>query len=54
MDLEGVVRATQGGDEILGMYFGKTFVWPDPWWDLWDEGTNVLWENVWRNQWSEG
>jgi hypothetical protein len=52
MDLRGVIKAMNDGTEIKGMFFGTTFLWPDPWSDIWDEGVAVIWENVWRNQWS--
>jgi hypothetical protein len=53
MDLVGVVEVQYQGQPILGLFFGEVFVWPDPWWDTWDEGTSVLWQNVWHNRWSE-
>ena len=52
MDLRGVVKAYNDGVEIKGMFFGNTFVWPDPWTDTWDEGVAVYWDSVWRNMWS--
>ncbi len=52
MDLIAVAAAVQGGTQILGMFHGKDFVWPDPWTDIWDEGTTVLWENVWHDRWT--
>jgi hypothetical protein len=53
LTVKDVVRCTNDGVEIYGIWLGTTFVWPDPWVDIWDEGTTVLWENVWHNQWSE-
>jgi hypothetical protein len=52
MDLNGVVRILYQGQDILGLFHGKDFVWPDPWTDIWDEGTNVYFENVWHDLWS--
>lgn len=54
MDLEGVTRVLYQGQDIFGLFHGEDFVWPDPWTDIWDEGSNVYWENVWHNQWSVG
>lgn len=52
MDLNDVAKAVQDGDEIVGIWFGTNFVWPDPWWDTWSDEGNTLWENTWRNAWS--
>ena len=52
MDLRGVTRAVNDGTEIKGIWLGTTFVWPDPWTDLWDEGVAIYWEDVWRNAWT--
>jgi hypothetical protein len=48
----GVHRMVNGEDEIVAMYCGTDFIWPDPWTDIWDEGVPVIWENVWRDKWS--
>ena len=52
MDFEGVTHVINDGVDIFGIFIGETFVWPDPWLDIWDEGSNVYWEDMWRNQWS--
>ena len=52
MDLRNVTRVVNDGTEIKGVWFGTTFVWPDPWVDLWDEGTSIYWEDMWRNAWT--
>lgn len=52
MDLIDVVAAKYDGTDILGIFIGTTFVWPDPWMDTWDEGSSVQWEVSWRDMWS--
>lgn len=52
MDFKDVIRVRNDNTEIYGVWLGETFVWPDPWRDIWEEGSNVYWENMWRNQWS--
>jgi hypothetical protein len=52
MDVRGVIRVVNDSTEIYGIWLGNTFVWPDPWTDIWDEGVVTVWENVWRNAWS--
>lgn len=52
MDLTAVSAAVQDGTPILGMFHGNDFVWPDPWTDIWDEGTLILWENAWHDRWT--
>lgn len=52
MDLVGVERAVEGGDELIAIYCGRVCVWPDPWTDLWDEGHSITWEAGWRDRWS--
>lgn len=52
MDLKGVTRIVHNGTEIKGLWFGNSFVWPDSWTDLWDEGGRVYWENVWADRWT--
>ena len=45
-------RNAVAGQPIVAVYCGDDFIWPDPWTDVWDEGTAVSWENVWRDKWS--
>ena len=52
MDLSGVTRVLYQGQDILGLFHGYTFVWPDPWTDIWDEGTNIYWDSLWHDLWS--
>ena len=52
MDFKDVTRAVNDGTEIKGIWIGNDFVWPDPWTDLWDEGTTIIWENAWRDAWT--
>ena len=49
---DGVIRAVNDGDDLTGIWFGTTFVWPDPWKDIWDDGAWTFWEDVWRNVWT--
>ena len=52
MDLNDVAQAVQDGEEIVGMWYGTVFVWPDPWWDIWADESPQLWEDVWHNAWT--
>lgn len=52
MDLRDVVKAVNAGTEIKGLFHGTTFVWPDPWTDIWDEGVSVFWDTAWHDAWS--
>lgn len=45
-------RATIGTEEVVALYVGDEFVWPDPWDDLWNDGCPTLWANGWRDIWS--
>ena len=49
---DGVIRAVNDGDDLTGVWYGTTFVWPDPWKDIWDDGAWTFWEDVWRNAWT--
>lgn len=35
MELKDVVAASCDNRKIVGMWLGRTFVWPDPWVDHW-------------------
>jgi hypothetical protein len=51
---KGVISAVCDSTPIVGIWFNDSFLWPDPWTDIWEEGgTAPLWQNEWRNQWSE-
>ena len=52
MDMVGVGKAVNDGEELIAIYCGKICVWPDPWTDLWDEGFPITWEKGWRDKWS--
>jgi hypothetical protein len=52
MDLVGVVEVKYQGQPILGLFHGKTFVWPDPWTDIWDEGSAANWDGNWHDMWT--
>jgi hypothetical protein len=52
MDLRDVGRAVCDDIEIQGIWFGATFVWPDPWTDIWDEMATVIWTGEWHDLWS--
>lgn len=52
MDLRNVTQVVNDGTPIKGIWHGTTFIWPDPWTDLWDEGATVYWEDRWRNAWT--
>lgn len=51
-DLRGATRCIYDGSEIIKIQFGESCIWPDPWIDLWDDGSVVYWENAWRDSWS--
>lgn len=52
--LAPVIRAVCDGAEIKGIWFGTSYIWPDPWTDIWEEGgAKPVWQNEWRNMWSE-
>ena len=52
MTTDDVVEAFYDGVEIFGIFIGTNFIWPDPWVDVWDEGSAVIWEPGWRDMWS--
>lgn len=53
MTLDDVIAIRYDGSDIHGLWIGETFVWPDPWIDVWDEGTSIVWDNVWHDAWTE-
>jgi hypothetical protein len=52
LDFRGVTRVRNDNTEIYGIWLGRTFVWPDPWTDIWDEGGGRYWEDGWHDLWS--
>lgn len=52
MDLVGTVEVKYQGQPIHGLFHGNDFLWPDPWTDIWDEGTAIVWEQRWHDRWT--
>ena len=52
LSLQGVTRCFNDNVEIFGLWYGNVFVWPDPWTDIWDDGSYAHWTDAWHDLWS--
>jgi hypothetical protein len=60
MDTKTLTAAKAGTTDIVRIYAGSVFIWPDPWDDIWDNGggiteappTFIGWDTVWYNVWT--
>lgn len=52
MLIDGTARILHDEDELVGLYCGDTFFWPDPWIDRWDAGDLFTWDSLWYDKWS--
>ncbi len=52
MDMLGVGSVICDDTQIIGIWLGNIFIWPDPWTDIWDEGHAVSREDGWGDKWS--
>lgn len=53
METRTLRAAKVGSDDIVRIYAGSVFIWPDPWDDIWDDGGGRwVWDTGWHDVWA--